>query len=130
MILGMFGILNTVVILHVDCNLTLTFFFFFLAVFGFRIYVTGEGYSCDILCNHSSIFGCETGININGCISGLPTNLAGNLFACWWLGCCRTSKILIFKYKYNATIGYYHLSIFVYKGLCLTWQGTETFMKW
>lgn len=25
----MFGILNTVVILHVDCNLTLTFFFFF-----------------------------------------------------------------------------------------------------
>ena len=34
------------------------------------------------------------------------------------------------KYLFlNATIGYYHLSIFAYKGLRTTWQGTETFMK-
>ena len=32
MILGMLGILNTVVILHVDCNLTLAFFFFWLCL--------------------------------------------------------------------------------------------------
>ena len=69
-------------IIPVDHNLTLFFFFFFLAVLGFRIYVTGESYSCDILCDPSSSFGCKAGININGRISGLPTDLAGNIFAC------------------------------------------------
>lgn len=58
----------------------------------FRIYVVGEGHRCDILCDPGSIIGCKAGINSNGCLSGLPTDMAGNLFACRWVGCCRTSK--------------------------------------
>lgn len=58
----------------------------------FRISTNGEGNSCDILCDPGSIIGCKARININGCIPGLPADLAGNLFTCGRACCCCTSK--------------------------------------
>lgn len=98
----------SIIVIHYPCWSVCNIFFF--PVFGFRIYVIGEGHSCDILCDPSSIIGCKAGNNINGCISGLPTDLAGNLFACRWVGCCWTSKIHIFSIKMKY-IYHHHLHI-------------------
>ncbi|KAH9678897.1 protein DETOXIFICATION 42 [Citrus sinensis] len=57
-----------------------------------QISTNGEGNSCDILCDPGSIIGCKARININGCIPGLPADLAGNLFTCGRACCCCTSK--------------------------------------
>lgn len=76
---------------QLDIIFTPTFVTVFCVIY-FRISTNGEGNSCDILCDPSSIIGCKARININGCIPGLPADLAGNLFACRWACCCCTSK--------------------------------------
>lgn len=116
----------SIIVIHYPCWLVCNKFYF--PVVGFRIYAIGEGHSCDILCDPSSIIGCKAWSNINGCISGLPTDLAGNLFACWWVGCCWTSKIHIFSIKFKY-IYHHHLSTFLYKDQWSTCQATENCMK-
>lgn len=58
----------------------------------FRTYASGESHRSNAMCYVGSITGSKTGLNDDGCVSSLLADLAGNLVACWRLGCGWTSK--------------------------------------
>lgn len=91
---------------------TLTYCVTLLRVLPLRIPAISEGNSRDILCDTGRIFGCQAGINLHGCIPGLFADLAGNLFACWWVGCRWTSKKWIF-YS-NVVTGMVTIYVWIY----------------
>lgn len=70
--------------------------------FFYRFSIVNESYCCDFLCDPCWVIGCTSGIDINGCISGLLAGLVDNVSTCRWTSCCwagleKISKFLSFN---------------------------------
>lgn len=110
------------------CNLTLTFFFFGLCLdLGsmLLVRVIAVTFCVTLAASLAARQGSTSMAAFQVCLQiWLATSLLAD-----GLAVAGQVRYLFLSTSIMPTIGYYHLSIFVYKGLCSMWQGTETFMK-